>query len=124
MASSPTDTSTASNLLSQTDDILRNIARLNSNVELYSQLHSLQNNLNTLEENFKSSQDNIKTSTCNSQCATLNSKIEPNGVDDFLIQLLLSKPGSSNTVSEKAPLNSPLFINDDRASAPPQDKDE
>jgi hypothetical protein len=83
--------SSASALLSQTNELLEKLARLNSNVELYTQIHSLQENFNALEKNYNSLQNNIKTSTCNAQCKDLNARKEPNSVDDFLVQLLLSK---------------------------------
>jgi hypothetical protein len=41
--------SSASALLSQTNDLLEKLARINSNVELYTQVHSLQQNFNYLE---------------------------------------------------------------------------
>lgn len=89
--SSSSSTETASALLLQTNELLENLARLNSNVELYTQVHSLQQNLNALEENYNSLQNNIKTSICNTQCKDLNTRRDPNSVDDFLVQLLLSK---------------------------------
>jgi DNA mismatch repair ATPase MutS len=121
--------SSASALLSQTNDLLEKLARLNSNVELYTQVHSLQQNFNSLEENYNSLQNNIKTSTCNAQCNDLNARNEPNSVEDFLVQLLLSKYKSNppSTVPQDVVLKSapPIPINDyqssllEQASAPP-----
>jgi hypothetical protein len=118
--SSPSSAETA--LLSQTNELLANLVRLNSNVELYTQVHSLQKNLNALEENYKSLQNNINSSICNAQCKDLNARRDPNSVDDFLVQLLLSKSKSNPppTVPEDASLLIPAqFVNDERASAPP-----
>jgi hypothetical protein len=117
-----------SDLLSQTNDLLEKLARLNSNVKFYTQVHLLQENYNALEENFKSLQNNINSSTCNAQCEDLNSRKEPNSVDDFLVQLLLSKSKSNPppTVSQDVVLNPPApYVNDyqssllKEASAPP-----
>jgi hypothetical protein len=83
--------SSAAALLSQINELLENLARLNSNVDLYTQVHSLQENFNALEEKYNSLQNNIKTSTCNTQCENLNTTSESNSVEDFLAQLLLSK---------------------------------
>jgi hypothetical protein len=112
----------ASGLLSQTNELLANLVRLNSNVELFTQVHSLQKKLNALEENYKSLQNNINSSICNAQCEDLNARRDPNSVDDFLLQLLLSKSKSNPppTVPEDASLLVPAqFVNDERASAPP-----
>jgi hypothetical protein len=86
----------ASALAVKTNDLIEKLARLNSNVQLYTQVHSLQQNLNTLEETYKSLQKDIQTATCNANCKTLNETRDPNSIDDFLIQLLLSKPNSSS----------------------------
>jgi hypothetical protein len=117
---------TASELLSQTNELLENLARINSNVELYRQVHSLQQNFNSLEEKYNSLQDNIKTSTCNSQCNGLNSTSESKSVEQFLAQLLLSKYKSNPppTVPQDVVLPAPN-VNDyqssvlNQASAPP-----
>ena len=126
-SSSSTETASASAsasisaLLYQTNELLANLVRLNSNVELYTQVNSLQKNLNALEKNYTSLQNNINSSTCNSQCQYLNAIRDPNSVDDFLVQLLLSKSKSNSppTVPEDALLKSAQFVNDTRASAPP-----
>lgn len=121
-SSSSSSAETASALLSQTNELLANLVRLNSNVELYTQVHSLQKKLNALEENYKSLQNNINSSICNAQCEDLNARRDPNSVDDFLLQLLLSKSKSNPppTVPEDASLLIPAqFVNDERASAPP-----
>ena len=119
MSTFPTDSASA--LLSQTNEVLTNLSRLNSNVELYTQVNSLQKNFNSLEEKYKSLQNNIKTSICNSQCENLNATRDPNSVDDFLIQLLLSRSKSNPppTVPEDAVLKPAPFVNDYQASAPP-----
>lgn len=83
--------SSASELLSQINELLKKLARLNSNMELYRQVYSLQQNLNSLEEKYESFQNNIKTSTCNTQCKNVNTTSELNSVDKFLMELLLSK---------------------------------
>jgi hypothetical protein len=122
--------SSASALLSQTNDLLEKLARINSNVELYTQVHSLQQNFNYLEKKYNSLQNNIKTSTCNAQCNDLNARNEPNSVEDLLVQLLLSKSKSNPpppTVPQDVVLKSapPIPINDyqssllEQASAPP-----
>jgi predicted nuclease with TOPRIM domain len=111
-----------SELLSQTNELLTSLARLNSNVQLYTQVNSLQKNLSALEENYKSLQNNIKTSTCNAQCEELNTTIDPNSVDDFLIQLLSYKSKSNPpppTVPENTVVARAQFVEDGRASAPP-----
>jgi hypothetical protein len=110
---SSTSTETASALLSQTNELLADLARLNSNVELYTQVHSLQQNFNSLEEKYNSFQNNIKNSKCKSQCKNLNTTIEPNSVDDFLVQLLLSKSNPPPTVLKDA---APPPVNDYQAS--------
>lgn len=124
MSLSPTDS--PSKLLSQTNELLGNLARLKLNVELYTKVHLLQENVNTLEEKYKkykSLENDIKTSTCNAQCDNLNSTKDQNSIDDFLIQLLLLKSKSNSPI---VPSNTalPTFINDDRASAPPLDDNE
>jgi hypothetical protein len=121
-----------SDLLSQTNVILANLAGLNSNVELYTQIHSLQQNVNALEENYNSLQNNIETSTCNAQCENLNTTKESNNVENFLMELLLSK--SKFNPPPTAPQDVILrpaapYINDyhssllnNKASAPPLDE--
>jgi len=114
---SSTSTETASALLSKTNELLADLARLNSNVELYTQVHSLQQNFNSLEEKYNSFQNNIKNSKCKSQCKDLNATSESNGVEGFLAQLLLSKSNPLPMVIKEAsapPLEPPL-----EASAPP-----
>lgn len=117
-SSPPTD---LASLLSQTNEIIENIAVLNSNLKLYKQVHSLQENLNTLEEKYKSLQTNKKNLKCNKQCKKLNTSKDQNSVDDFLIHLLLSKSISNPppTVPENVPFTQRQVINDERASAPP-----
>ena len=120
-----------SDLLSQTNVILANLAGLNSNVELYTQIHSLQQNVNALEENYNSLQNNIETSTCNAQCENLNKTKESNNVENFLMELLLSK--SKFNPPPTAPQDVILrpatpYINNyhssllNKASAPPLDE--
>ena len=119
MSTLPTDPTSV--LLSRTNELLTNLARLNSNMELYTQVHSLQKNFNALEENYKSLQNNIKTSTCNAQCENLNATRDPNSVDDFLIQLLLkSKSNPPPTVPEDAGFARPFVVENAQASAPPE----
>ncbi len=101
MLTFPTDSASA--LLSQTNELLTDLTRLNSNVELYTQVDSLQKNFNSLEEKYKSVQNNINTSICNSQCENLNATKDPNSVDDFLIQLLLSRSKSNTPPQASAP---------------------
>lgn len=110
--------SSASALLSQTNELLADLARLNSNVELYTQVHSLQQNFNYLEEKYNSLQNNIKTSTCNAQCNDLNATSESNGVEGFLAQLLLSKSNPlPMVIKEDVVLRSaPPPVNDYQAS--------
>mgnify|MGYP002814621315 CR=1 FL=1 len=114
MSASASDS--ASELAIKTNDLIKKIERLNSNVQLYTQVHSLQQNLNSLEDNYKSLQKDIQTATCNANCKTLNETRDPNSIDDFLIQLLLSKPNSSSastasatSTGAPAPSAPPLF---------------
>ena len=74
MSSSSSPAST-SQLLSQSNELLANLARLNSNVQLYKQVRLLQENTNGLEKKYESLKKDIKTSTCNSQCKKLNENI-------------------------------------------------
>ena len=87
-------------LAAKTDDLIEQLARLNSNVGLYRQVHSLQQNLNSLEDNYKSLQKDIQTATCNANCKTLNETMEPNSINEFL--QLLSKPNSSSASTASA----------------------
>jgi NAD-dependent SIR2 family protein deacetylase len=110
-----------SELLSQANELLADLARLNSNVELYTQVNSLQQNLVSLEENVTSFQNNLKTATCNKQCKDLNTKKDPNSVEDLLVQLLLynqkpSAPEPSAPPLELEPSAPPLEL---EPSAPP-----
>jgi hypothetical protein len=89
----------ASALAVKTNDLIEKLARLNSNVQLYTQVHSLQQNLISLEDKYKSLQKDIQTATCNANCKTLNETRETNSIDDFLIQLLLSKTNSSDSAA-------------------------
>ena len=109
--------SSASALLSQTNELLAELARLNSNVELYTQVHSLQQNFNSLEEKYNSLQNNIKTSTCNTQCNGLNATSESSSVEGFLALLLLSKYKSNPppTVPQDVVLPAPN-VNDYQSS--------
>ena len=116
MSPSPSAES-ASKLLSQTNEVLTNLTRLNSNVQLYTQVDSLQKNLIALEENYKSLQNTIKTSTCNAQCEDLNTTRDPNSVDDFLIQLLLSRSKANSP--ENTVFTGAKFVYDNQPSAPP-----
>ena len=97
----------------KTNDLIEQLARLNSNVQLYTQVHSLQQNLNNLEDNYKSLQKNIQAATCNANCKTLNETRDPNSIDDFLIQLLLSKTNSSDSAAF------PSSTSTGQATAPP-----
>lgn len=118
MSTLPTDSASA--LLSQTNELITNLARLNSNVELYTQVHSLQKNFNTLEEKYKSLQNNINTSTCNAQCEKLNETEEKGSIDEFLVNLLLLKSKSNSaTVPENASFAQPFVVENAQASAPP-----
>ena len=90
----------ASKLLSQTNQLLKNLEDLNLNVELYAQVHSLQENLTTLEENYNLLQKNLKTLECNTQCNNLNTTKDPKSIDDLLIQLLLFSKSNSPIVQE------------------------
>lgn len=108
----------ASALAVKTNDLIEKLARLNSNVQLYTQVHSLQQHLNTLEDNYKSLQKDIQTATCNANCKTLNETRDPNSIDDFLIQLLLSKPNSSDTTAF------PSSTSTGQATAPPFEEEQ
>jgi hypothetical protein len=111
--------SSASELLSQINELLEKLARLNSNVELYRQVRSLEEDLNALEQKYESFQNNIKTSTCNAQCKKLNKTIETNSVEEFLVQLLLSKSKSNPpppTVPQDVKPAPPIPITDYQSS--------
>ena len=98
--------------------ILEKLARLISNVKIYIQVRSLEENLNALEKKHEESL--IKTSTCNAQCENLNSTSESNSVDDFLVQLLLSKSKYNPPPAvpqDVGGFDRPFFVN--AASAPP-----
>ena len=97
MSASASDAASA--LAVKTNDLIEKLARLNSNVQLYTQVHSLQQNLNSLEDKYKLLQKDIQTATCNANCKTLNETMETNSIDDFLIQLLLSKTNSSDSAA-------------------------
>ena len=71
MSTFSTDSTSA--LLSQINELLENFARLNSNVELYTQVHLLQQKFNTLEENYNSLQNNIHTLFISSKLFILES---------------------------------------------------
>ena len=111
--------SSAAALLSQINELLEKLARLNSNVQLYKQVRLLQENTNGLEKKYESLKKDIKTSTCNSQCKKLNETKDPNSIDDFLINLILSNKNNSSP-SVAAP---PKTVNNQasapQASAPP-----
>lgn len=112
----------ASKLLSQINELIKNLERLNSNVDLYEEVHSLQENLNTLEETYNSLQNNLKTSACNAQCESLNTTKDPNSIDDFLINLLLLKSKSKSPITQENGNNVVGQIaNIDIASAPPKE---
>lgn len=114
--------SSASKLLSQTNEIIKNLERLKSNVDLYKEVHSLQENLNTLEETYNSLQHNLKTSECIAQCDNLNATKDPNSIDDFLINLLLFKSKSNSPITQENGNNVVGQIaNIDLASAPPEE---
>jgi len=116
MSASTSTSTSASALAVKTNDLIEKLARLNSNVQLYTQVHSLQQNLNSLEENYRSLQKDIQTATCNANCKTLNETMDTNSIDDFLIRLLLLKPNSSSastasatSIGALAPSAPPLF---------------
>ena len=113
MSASASTVSTSA-LAVETNDLIEKLARLNSNVQLYTQVHSLQQNLNSLEENYKSLQKDIQTATCNANCKTLNETMEPNSINEFL--QLLSKPNSSSASTASATSIGALTPS---ASAPP-----
>jgi NAD-dependent SIR2 family protein deacetylase len=115
-ASASTASTSTSALAVETNDLIEKLARLNSNVQLYTQVHSLQQNLNSLEDNYKSLQKDIQTARCNANCKTLNETRDPNSIDEFLIQLLLSKPNSSSASTASATSIGALTPS---ASAPP-----
>jgi hypothetical protein len=108
-----------SKLLSQTNQLLKNLEDLNLNIDLYVEVHSLQENLTTLEENYNLLQNNLKTLECNTQCNNLNT-IEPKGVDDLLIKLLLfkSKSKSNSPIFQENGNNLGQFANSEISSAP------
>ncbi len=95
MSTADSDSSSVSKLVVKTNGLIDKLAQLNSNVQLYTQVQSLQQNLNILEDNYKSIQKNKETTICNANCKLLNETKDPNTIDDFLIQLLLSKSNNS-----------------------------
>lgn len=111
--------SSASDLLSQINELLKKLADLNSNVEIYRQVRSLKEDLNALEQKYESFQNNIKTSTCNAQCKNLET-IESNNLEDLLVQLLLSKSKHDfNPPQDVGGFDKPFLVNAPQASAPP-----
>lgn len=111
----------ASKLLKKTNEISATLKRLNSDVQLYNQVQSLQKNANGLEKKYESFKENIKTSTCNNQCKKLNETKDPNSIDDFLINLILSKYNPPATVppATTSGISTPLLSTSNQASAPP-----
>lgn len=108
--------SSASDLLSQINELLKKLADLNSNVEIYRQVRSLKEDLNALEQKYESFQNNIKTSTCNAQCKNLETS-ESNNLENLLVQLLLSK--SKHPPQDVEGFDKPFLVNAPQASAPP-----
>ena len=111
----------SSNLLEKTNEISKMLKRLNSNVQLYNQVQSLQTSVNGLEEKYKSLKENIKTSICNDQCEKLNETKDSNSIDDFLINLILSKynpPATASSVTTTG-ISTPFLLTNNQASAPP-----
>jgi predicted nuclease with TOPRIM domain len=123
MSSSNSDSESASNLLKKTNEINTMLKRLNSNVQLYNQVQSLQKNVNDLEERCKSLNENIKTSICKDQCKKLNETKDPNSIDEFLIHLILSKDNAASIpeTTTTPGTSTPFFVtaSNNQASAPP-----
>lgn len=88
-----------SNLLKKANETSTMLKRLNSNIKLYNRVQSLEKNLNSLEEKYKS----LKISTCNEQCNKLNETKDDGSIDDFFINLILSKYNPSTTPLPSAP---------------------
>lgn len=111
----------SSNLLEKTNEINTMLKRLNSNVQLYNQVQSLQKNVNGLEKKYESFKEDIKTSTCNDQCKNLNETKDPNSIDDFLINLILSKynPPATAPLTTTSEISAPFLLTNNQASAPP-----
>ena len=80
------------------NEILKQIEGLESNVALYKNVISMGKNVADFQKNVEELQKNAK---CKKNCKGLK-KVDPNSVDDFLIQLLLST-SSATSPPESAP---------------------
>jgi 5-methylcytosine-specific restriction endonuclease McrBC GTP-binding regulatory subunit McrB len=80
------------------NEILKQLEGLESNVALYKNVISMGKNVADFQKNVEEMQKNAK---CKKNCKGLK-KIDPNSVDDFLIQLLLST-SSATSPPESAP---------------------
>ena len=73
------------------NEILKQLEGLESNVALYKNVISMGKNVADFQKNVEEMKKNAK---CSKNCKDLK-KIDPNSVDDFLIQLLLSTSSAS-----------------------------
>lgn len=103
------ESTSASKLLSQINELLVNIALLNEDAELYSKIHLLNEKFYALEKNYNSL---IETSTCNAQCENLNTTSDQNSVERFLAEILLSGSNPNPPLTPQIP------------SAPPEEPSE
>ena len=88
-------TETESILQIQINDMIKKLSQLKSNVDLYTQVRSLQQELQILKNNYNLLQKNAETAKCSRNCMTLSQNEDPKSVDRFLIELLLlHKKGS------------------------------
>ena len=84
-------TETESTLRIQINDMTKKLSQLKSNVDLYTQVRSLQQELQLLKNNYNLLQKNAETAKCGRNCMTLSQNQDPNSVDSFLIELLHKK---------------------------------
>jgi len=84
-------TETESTLRIKINDMVKKLSQLKSNVDLYTQVRSLQQELQILKNNYNLLQKNAETAKCGRNCMTLSQNEDPNSVDSFLIELLHKK---------------------------------
>ena len=75
------------------NEILKQLEGLESNVSLYKNVISMGKNVADFQKNVEEMKKNAK---CSKNCKGLK-KVDPNSVDDFLIQLLLSTSSAASS---------------------------
>ena len=96
-------TETESTLRIQINDMTKKLSQLKSNVDLYTQVRSLQQELQILKNNYNLLQKNAETAKCGRNCMTLSQNQDPNSVDSFLIELLHKKGSQPPALPPSAP---------------------